>query len=98
MNRAIHFKSVEAFFRENYGIELDNRCYENKANGYTYRVFFEKGTDIGLFTTNEDEEVVIAMKVIKDENDEEILVPVESDFEIEMIEEAYATLFADEEE
>ena len=46
----------------------------------------------------EDEEVVIAMKVIKDENDEEILVPVESDFEIEMIEEAYATLFADEEE
>ena len=47
---------------------------------------------------NEDEEVVIAMKVIKDENDEEILVPVESDFEIEMIEEAYATLFADEEE
>lgn len=58
MNRAIHFKSVEAFFRENYGIELDNRCYENKANGYTYRVFFEKGTDIGLFTTNEDEEVV----------------------------------------
>ena len=33
-----------------------------------------------------------------DENGEEILVPVESDFEIEMIEEAYATLFADEEE
>lgn len=51
-----------------------------------------------LSPMNEDEEVVIAMKVIKDENDEEILVPVESDFEIEMIEEAYATLFADEEE
>ena len=51
-----------------------------------------------LSPMNEYEEVVIAMKVIKDENDEEILVPVESDFEIEMIEEAYATLFADEEE
>ena len=51
-----------------------------------------------LSPMNEDEEVVIAMKVIKDENDEEILVPVKSDFEIEMIEEAYATLFADEEE
>ena len=51
-----------------------------------------------LSPMNEDEEVVRAMKVIKDENDEEILVPVESDFEIEMIEEAYATLFADEEE
>lgn len=51
-----------------------------------------------LSPIEDDEEVVIAMKVVEDENGEEILVPVESDFEIEMIEEAYATLFADEEE
>ncbi len=51
-----------------------------------------------LSPIEDDEEVVIAMKVVEDENGEEMLIPVESDFEIEMIEEAYATLFADEEE
>lgn len=58
MDRSIHFKSIEVFFKENYGIELSDRCYENQANGYTYRVFFEKGTDIGLFTINENNSTV----------------------------------------
>ena len=35
--------------------------------------------------------------VVQDEDGEETLAPVENDFEIEMIEEAYATLFAEEE-
>lgn len=51
-----------------------------------------------LSPVDEDDDVVIAMKVVQDENGEEMLSPVESDFELEMIEEAYATLFADEEE
>ena len=40
-----------------------------------------------------EEDVVIAMQVVQDEDGEETLAPVENDFEIEMIEEAYATLF-----
>ncbi|MPQ43102.1 DUF1292 domain-containing protein [Clostridium tarantellae] len=44
-----------------------------------------------------EDDVVIAMKVVVDEDGNEILAPVESDFELEMIEEAYATLFAEEE-
>lgn len=44
-----------------------------------------------------EDDVVIAMKVVTDEDGEEMLAPVESDFELEMIEEAYATLFDEEE-
>lgn len=43
-----------------------------------------------------DEDVVVAMKVVEDEEGNEGLAPVENDFEIEMIEEAYATLFSEE--
>lgn len=50
-----------------------------------------------LLSPNGEEDVVIAMKVVSDEEGNEVLAPVESDFEIEMVEEAYATLFADEE-
>lgn len=44
-----------------------------------------------------EEDVNIAMKVVEDEDGNEVLANVEDDMEIEMIEEAYATLFLDEE-
>ena len=50
-----------------------------------------------LLSPEGEEDVVIAMQVVQDEDGEETLAPVENDFEIEMIEEAYATLFAEEE-
>ena len=49
-----------------------------------------------LLSPEGEEDVVIAMQVVQ-EDGEETLAPVENDFEIEMIEEAYATLFAEEE-
>ena len=50
-----------------------------------------------LLSPEGEEDVVIAMQVVQDEDGEETLAPVENDFEIEMIEESYATLFAEEE-
>ena len=50
-----------------------------------------------LLSPEGEEDVVIAMQVVQDEDGEETLAPVKNDFEIEMIEEAYATLFAEEE-
>lgn len=50
-----------------------------------------------LLSPEGEEDVVIAMQVVQDEDGEETLAPVENDFEIKMIEEAYATLFAEEE-
>ncbi|MGL5615625.1 MAG: DUF1292 domain-containing protein [Sarcina sp.] len=43
-----------------------------------------------------EEDVVVAMKVVEDEEGNEGLEPVENDFEIEMIEEAYSTIMAEE--
>lgn len=50
-----------------------------------------------LLSPEDEEDVVIAMKVVQDEDGNEVLAPVENDFEVEMIEEAYATIFAEEE-
>lgn len=44
-----------------------------------------------------EEDVNIAMKVVLDDEGNEVLVSVEDDMELEMIEEAYATIFLDEE-
>jgi uncharacterized protein YrzB (UPF0473 family) len=44
-----------------------------------------------------EEDVNIAMKVVIDDEGNEVLVNVEDDMELEMIEEAYATIFLDEE-
>lgn len=44
-----------------------------------------------------EDDVNIAMKVVLDDEGNEVLVSVEDDMELEMIEEAYATIFLDEE-
>ncbi|MFR5264008.1 DUF1292 domain-containing protein [Clostridium sp.] len=49
-----------------------------------------------ILSPSEDDEVVVAMKVVEDEEGNEGLVPVENDFEIEMIEEAYSTIMSEE--
>lgn len=44
-----------------------------------------------------EDDVNIAMKVVLDDEGNEVLVSVEDDMELEMIEESYATIFLDEE-
>ena len=49
-----------------------------------------------ILSPSDDDEVVVAMKVVEDEEGNEGLVPVDNDFEIEMIEEAYSTIMSEE--
>lgn len=49
-----------------------------------------------ILSPSDDEDVVVAMKVVEDEEGNEGLEPVDNDFEIEMIEEAYSTIMSEE--
>ncbi|MGL5634907.1 MAG: DUF1292 domain-containing protein [Sarcina sp.] len=49
-----------------------------------------------LSPEGEEDDVVVAMKVVEDEDGEVGLVPVENEAEIAMIEEAYSTIMSEE--
>lgn len=50
-----------------------------------------------LSPENEDDDIVIAMRVVEDEEGNLGLEPVENEAELAMIEEAYATVMSEEE-
>ncbi|WP_297519546.1 DUF1292 domain-containing protein [uncultured Clostridium sp.] len=50
-----------------------------------------------LLSPEEDDDVIIAMRVIEDEDGNTGLEPIENDVELAMIEEAYATIMSEEE-
>ncbi|MGL5575733.1 MAG: DUF1292 domain-containing protein [Sarcina sp.] len=50
-----------------------------------------------LSPENEDDDIIIAMRVVEDEDGNLGLEPVENEAELAMIEEAYATVMSEEE-
>ncbi|SHJ57563.1 Protein of unknown function [Clostridium cavendishii DSM 21758] len=56
-----------------------------------------EGEEYFILSPEGEDDVNIAMKVVLDEEGNEVLASVEDENEIDMIEEAYATLFLDEE-
>ena len=55
MNRKIHYKTVQQFYKEKFNTDIDVKSFENNVTGEIYDVVFENGTDIALFSRRDND-------------------------------------------
>lgn len=50
MNNKIHLKTIQAFYKESFGVEVEAKSFDNSKTGETYDVIYEKGLDVAFAT------------------------------------------------
>jgi len=54
MAKGIHFKTIETYYKENFGVEVETKSYDNRQTRETYNVIYEKGQDVTLVSKVND--------------------------------------------
>ena len=50
MSKGIHLKTIQAFYKEKFDIEIEAKSFDNSKTGETYDAIFEKGLDVAFIT------------------------------------------------
>ncbi|WP_299994502.1 DUF1292 domain-containing protein [uncultured Clostridium sp.] len=86
-------KTIQLFDEEGNEINLNVIAFFDMVNSETE----EKSEYVIVQEQGYEDENPFALKVVKDENDEDIFELIENEIELAAIEEAYNTIFMDEE-
>ena len=54
MDRKIHFNTIKKYYKENFGVDVDMKSFDNQKTGETYDVIFDMGLDVAFVTKVSD--------------------------------------------
>lgn len=86
-------KQIELYDEDGELVKLNVVAFFDMINPETE----EKSEYIIVYDDNYTEEDIFALKVDKDEDGEDLLIPIDDEVELAAVQEAYDTIFADEE-
>lgn len=85
-------KQIELYDEDGELVKLNVVAFFDMINPETE----EKSEYIIVYDDNYTEEDIFALKVDKDEDGEDLLIPIDDEVELAAVQEAYDTIFADE--
>lgn len=86
-------KQIELYNEDGELVKLNVVAFFDMINPETQ----EKSEYIIVYDDNYTEEDIFALKVDKDEEGDDLLIPIDDEIELAAVQEAYDTIFADEE-
>ena len=54
MDNRIHLKTIESFYREKFGVEIEAKSFDNNKTGETYDAIYKKGLDVAFVYKMDD--------------------------------------------
>ena len=54
MDNRIHLKTIENFYKEKFGVEIEAKSFDNNKTGETYDAIYKKGLDVAFVYKMDD--------------------------------------------